>query len=188
MSEQPSYVAFFGVMGATSAMVFSGKCSVINNKSWIFWAEIDLVYEHSLALGAAYGTAKSGTGIAAMSVMRPELIVKSIIPVVMAGILAIYGLVVAVLIGNGSELSWSCDETLLTSLTVLSNRCLLINIFTNKTKWAFCLDKNETFFCLQEWFHFKMSTENSFSLLHEVMTRKCFLHKKNFLHLLQSIF
>jgi len=72
---QPTYVAFFGVMGATSAMVFS-------------------------ALGAAYGTAKSGTGIAAMSVMRPELIMKSIIPVVMAGIIAIYGLVVAVLIAN----------------------------------------------------------------------------------------
>lgn len=53
------------------------------------------------ALGAAYGTAKSGTGIAAMSVMRPELIMKSIIPVVMAGIIAIYGLVVAVLIANG---------------------------------------------------------------------------------------
>lgn len=52
------------------------------------------------ALGAAYGTAKSGTGIAAMSVMRPELIMKSIIPVVMAGIIAIYGLVVAVLIAN----------------------------------------------------------------------------------------
>lgn len=35
-----------------------------------------------------------------MSVMRPELIMKSIIPVVMAGIIAIYGLVVAVLIGS----------------------------------------------------------------------------------------
>lgn len=32
-ADKPSYVAFFGVMGATSAMVFSGKCSVINNKS-----------------------------------------------------------------------------------------------------------------------------------------------------------
>ena len=52
------------------------------------------------ALGAAYGTAKSGTGIAAMSVMRPELIMKSIIPVVMAGIIAIYGLVVAALIAS----------------------------------------------------------------------------------------
>jgi V-type H+-transporting ATPase 16kDa proteolipid subunit len=66
-------------------------------------------YEHHLsvlmltALGAAYGTAKSGTGIAAMSVMRPELIMKSIIPVVMAGIIAIYGLVVAVLIAGALE-------------------------------------------------------------------------------------
>uniref|UniRef100_A0A646QHL9 V-type proton ATPase proteolipid subunit n=1 Tax=Hemiscolopendra marginata TaxID=943146 RepID=A0A646QHL9_9MYRI len=71
----PIYSPFFGVIGASAAMVFS-------------------------ALGAAYGTAKSGTGIAAMSVMRPELIMKSIIPVVMAGIIAIYGLVVAVLIAN----------------------------------------------------------------------------------------
>uniref|UniRef100_T1JCF3 V-type proton ATPase proteolipid subunit n=1 Tax=Strigamia maritima TaxID=126957 RepID=T1JCF3_STRMM len=53
-----------------------------------------------IALGAAYGTAKSGTGIAAMAVMRPELIMKSIIPVVMAGIIAIYGLVVAVVIAG----------------------------------------------------------------------------------------
>jgi len=63
------------------------------------------MYEHCLALGAAYGTAKSGTGIASIIVMLLDLIVKSIIPVVMAGILAIYGLVVAVLIGNGSELA-----------------------------------------------------------------------------------
>ena len=56
------------------------------------------------ALGAAYGTAKSGTGIAAMSVMRPDLIMKSVIPVVMAGIIAIYGLVVSVLIGNGRKI------------------------------------------------------------------------------------
>lgn len=73
-----NYQYFFGAMGAMSAIVFS-------------------------SLGAAYGTAKSGTGIAAMSVMRPELIMKSIIPVVMAGIIAIYGLVVAVIIGVGME-------------------------------------------------------------------------------------
>lgn len=57
------------------------------------------------ALGAAYGTAKSGTGIAAMAVMRPELIMKSIIPVVMAGIIAIYGLVVAVIISQGVDVA-----------------------------------------------------------------------------------
>lgn len=44
-----------------------------------------------------------------MSVMRPELIMKSIIPVVMAGIIAIYGLVVSVLIANnmGTPSSYS---------------------------------------------------------------------------------
>lgn len=58
-------------------------------------------FGHSFtAFGAAYGTAKSGVGIAAMSVMRPELIMKSIIPVVMAGIIAIYGLVVSVIIAS----------------------------------------------------------------------------------------
>ncbi|XP_046666008.1 V-type proton ATPase 16 kDa proteolipid subunit-like isoform X3 [Homalodisca vitripennis] len=74
-TDTPEYAPFFGSMGAASAIIFS-------------------------ALGAAYGTAKSGTGIAAMSVMRPENIMKSIIPVVMAGIIAIYGLVVAVLIAG----------------------------------------------------------------------------------------
>merc|ERR1712088_977662 len=81
------YSPFFGVMGATSAMVFS-------------------------AMGAAYGTAKSGTGIAAMAVMRPEAIMKSIIPVVMAGIIAIYGVVVAVLIAGQLKPVTNGDYTL----------------------------------------------------------------------------
>ncbi|CAF0943835.1 unnamed protein product [Brachionus calyciflorus] len=69
----PAYSSFFGVMGATSAMVFT-------------------------ALGAAYGTARAGVGISAAAVLKPEAIMKSVIPVIMAGIIAIYGLVVAVLI------------------------------------------------------------------------------------------
>ena len=52
------------------------------------------------AMGAAYGTAKSGTGIAAMAVIRLEDIMKSILLVVIAGIIAIYGVVVAVLIAS----------------------------------------------------------------------------------------
>jgi len=55
----------------------------------------------STAVGAAYGTARSGTGVATAGIMHPDAVMKSIIPVVMAGIIAIYGLVVAVLIGNG---------------------------------------------------------------------------------------
>ena len=65
--------SFFGFIGVASALVFAN-------------------------LGAAYGTAKSGVGIASMGVIKPELIMKSIIPVVMAGVLGIYGLIVAVIL------------------------------------------------------------------------------------------
>ncbi|XP_034481930.1 V-type proton ATPase 16 kDa proteolipid subunit-like [Drosophila innubila] len=73
--NKPSYAVFVGGLGSASAIIFS-------------------------SLGAAYGTAVSGVGIATMALSKPELIMKSIIPVVMAGIIAIYGLVVAVLIAG----------------------------------------------------------------------------------------
>ncbi|KAJ3215014.1 H(+)-transporting V0 sector ATPase subunit c [Dinochytrium kinnereticum] len=74
----PVYAPFFGVMGCTASIVFS-------------------------CFGAAYGTAKSGLGISAMGVMRPELIIKCALPVVLAGIIAIYGLVVSVLVSGGLD-------------------------------------------------------------------------------------
>ncbi|KAG6467568.1 hypothetical protein ZIOFF_074598 [Zingiber officinale] len=67
---------FFGFLGAAAALVFS-------------------------CMGAAYGTAKSGVGVASMGVMRPEFMMKSIVPVVMAGVLGIYGLIIAVIISTG---------------------------------------------------------------------------------------
>lgn len=53
-------------------------------------------------IGAAYGTAKSGVGISSMGVMNPQLVMRNIIPVVMAGVLGIYGLIVAVIIQGAS--------------------------------------------------------------------------------------
>ncbi|KAG5519266.1 hypothetical protein PMAC_001891 [Pneumocystis sp. 'macacae'] len=101
----PVYAPFFGVLGCAAAIIFT---------SWYllyFWnisiessgknVEIFLFYCFFGGFGAAYGTAKSGVGIASMGVFHPELIVKSTIPVVMAGIIAIYGLVVSVLISGG---------------------------------------------------------------------------------------
>merc|ERR1712078_921787 len=71
-------MGFFGFMGITSAVVFAN-------------------------LGAAYGTAKSGVGISSMGVMRPDMIMRSIIPVVMAGVLGIYALITAVIINGKME-------------------------------------------------------------------------------------
>ena len=58
----------------------------------------------NIDLGAAYGTAKSGVGIASMGVLKPALIFKSIVPVIMAGILGIYGLIIALLVFQKSKL------------------------------------------------------------------------------------
>ena len=69
---------FFGFMGVACALVFAN-------------------------LGAAYGTAKAGVGISSMGVLKPDLIIKSIIPVVMAGILGIYGLIVSVILIQKSK-------------------------------------------------------------------------------------
>ena len=66
---------FFGYLGIASALVFAN-------------------------LGAAYGTAKSGVGICSMGVLKPDKIIKSVIPVIMAGILGIYGLIVAVILNQ----------------------------------------------------------------------------------------
>ena len=72
MSEE-GFNTFWGYMGIASALCFAN-------------------------IGAAYGTAKSGVGILTMGISRPEIIVKSVIPVIMAGILGIYGLIVAVIL------------------------------------------------------------------------------------------
>ena len=62
-------------------------------------------------------------GIASMGVMRPELVMKSIVPVVMAGVLGIYGLIIAVIISTGSELPGSCRHV--TVAIIMSSACAL---------------------------------------------------------------
>jgi V-type H+-transporting ATPase proteolipid subunit len=49
-------------------------------------------------LGAAYGTAKSGVGIASLGVIDHSKVYKALTPIIMAAILGIYGVIVAVLL------------------------------------------------------------------------------------------
>jgi F0F1-type ATP synthase membrane subunit c/vacuolar-type H+-ATPase subunit K len=76
-------------------------------------------------MGAAYGTAKSGMGIQIMGVQKPELVMKSVIPVVMAGVIGIYGLIIAVIIGNkGACLAAAVREWLRRALAWYTPRAL----------------------------------------------------------------
>ena len=48
-------------------------------------------------MGAAYGTAKSSIGISNLGMVDQTKIFRALIPIIMAGILGIYGLIIAVL-------------------------------------------------------------------------------------------
>uniref|UniRef100_A0A0X3PKK6 V-type proton ATPase proteolipid subunit n=1 Tax=Schistocephalus solidus TaxID=70667 RepID=A0A0X3PKK6_SCHSO len=83
----PLYAPFFGIIGTSASMIFC-------------------------ACGAAYGTARSSMGISCMAVRKPELIMKSLVPIVMAGIIAVYGLVVSVLIAGQVSVDYTLQQSL----------------------------------------------------------------------------
>lgn len=91
----PTSAPFFGFMGVTAALCFASELLKIR------WRLMTLT--RFTDIGAAYGTAKSGVGISSMGVMNPQLVMRNIIPVVMAGVLGIYGLIVAVIIQGSSN-------------------------------------------------------------------------------------
>ena len=74
----PNQACGIGAMGCTAALFFSN-------------------------VGAAFGTAKSGVSIFEVTSIKPELVFKSIIPVVMAGILGMYGLIIGIIIKQNSK-------------------------------------------------------------------------------------
>jgi V-type H+-transporting ATPase proteolipid subunit len=78
-SQCPASAPFFSFMGAAIALVFASE--------FLFFAfsHLCLLCFIFPDLGAAYGTAKAGVGIMTMGVLEPKLIIKSVIPVVMAG-------------------------------------------------------------------------------------------------------
>lgn len=73
MTDESMFASFFGYMGVASSL------SLAN-------------------IGAAYGTAIAGLGICSMGIMKPDQVIKASIPVIMAGILGIYGLIVSIIL------------------------------------------------------------------------------------------
>ena len=78
----PNLAIVYGALGIGSALVFSN-------------------------LGAAFGTAKSGIAIVEVASSRPDLIFRCIIPVVMAGILGMYGMIIAIIMKGGGKFQMS---------------------------------------------------------------------------------
>ena len=71
----PSWAAFLGYSGVVAAVALSN-------------------------FGSAWGTWKSGVSVIHTGIRHPSSVMKNIIPIVMAGVIGIYGLIVAVIIGE----------------------------------------------------------------------------------------
>ncbi|GKY96193.1 hypothetical protein MPSEU_000579200 [Mayamaea pseudoterrestris] len=69
----PSWAVAYGYLGASSCMILS-------------------------AWGSAWGTWRAGLGVCQMGIDHPAGVIKNIVPIVMAGVLGIYGLIVSVII------------------------------------------------------------------------------------------
>ena len=85
-TNNPEYSSFFfAYMGIASALVFAN-------------------------LGASYGTAKAGVGISSLGVIDSSKIYRALIPIIMAGILGIYGIIVSVLLNNAIKPTMCTDS------------------------------------------------------------------------------
>lgn len=81
-----------------------------------------------LGAGSAYGTAKAGLGIVNVSVLRPDLMVRCSLPVIMAGLVALYGVITDIVIilnrklsaGLGSDRSSCVDGGSQRQLSILA--------------------------------------------------------------------
>lgn len=69
----PDYAPAFGYIGAAACIILA---------NW----------------GSAWGTWKAGLGVCRMGVDYPKGVIKNIVPIVMAGVLGIYGLIVSVIL------------------------------------------------------------------------------------------
>merc|ERR1712086_357756 len=86
LAEQDQTCFFFGYLGIACALVFAN-------------------------LGAAYGTAKSAVGISSLAVIDSSKIFQGLIPIIMAGILGIYGVIISVIANAKLNLLVTISET-----------------------------------------------------------------------------
>eukprot|EP00542_Grammatophora_oceanica_P018359 CAMPEP_0194028320 /NCGR_PEP_ID=MMETSP0009_2-20130614/2321_1 /TAXON_ID=210454 /ORGANISM="Grammatophora oceanica, Strain CCMP 410" /LENGTH=209 /DNA_ID=CAMNT_0038667673 /DNA_START=53 /DNA_END=682 /DNA_ORIENTATION=+ len=77
-SQCPSWAASLGYMGVAAAVCLS---------NW----------------GSAWGTWKSGVSLVHTGIRHPKSIMKNVIPIVMAGVIGIYGLIVGVILGQSIQ-------------------------------------------------------------------------------------
>merc|ERR1711934_554703 len=69
----PVLATFLGMLGMVASMAFS-------------------------SIGSAYGMSKAGIAVCSIGIMHPDKLMKSLMPVIMAGLIGIYGLLIGIIL------------------------------------------------------------------------------------------
>ena len=69
----PVLATFLGMLGMVASMAFS-------------------------SIGSAYGMSKAGIAVCSIGIMHPHKLMKSLMPVIMAGMIGIYGLLIGIIL------------------------------------------------------------------------------------------
>jgi V-type H+-transporting ATPase 16kDa proteolipid subunit len=87
-------------------------------------------------LGSAYGTAKAGVGLMSMGVMNPGAVMKNVLPIILAAVLGIYGLIVAIIISsNGKYILYIYIYSVPSHGKVTLSNIFFIHIHTHKFEY-----------------------------------------------------
>jgi len=94
----PSYAVVLGYGGVTAAVVLSN-------------------------FGSAWGTWKSGVSVIHTGIRHPSSVMKNVIPIVMAGVIGIYGLITAVIIAESIPSPTSDRVNAYSTYTAMAHLC-----------------------------------------------------------------
>lgn len=97
-AQCPSWAAALGYMGVAAAVCLS---------NW----------------GSAIGTWKSGISIVHTGIRHPSSVMKNVIPIVMAGVIGIYGLIVGVIIAQAITTPSNDRENVYSTYTGMAHLC-----------------------------------------------------------------
>eukprot|EP00934_Nitzschia_sp_Nitz4_P004044 Nitzschia sp. Nitz4//NODE_444_length_18484_cov_71.934560//17389//18471//NITZ4_additional_000060-RA//-1//CDS//3329531905//4034//frame0 len=97
-AQCPSWAASLGYMGVAAAVCLSNT-------------------------GSAMGTWKAGTSVINTGIRHPSSVMKNVIPIVMAGVIGIYGLIVGVIIGQQVSKPSTDRENSYSTYTGMAHLC-----------------------------------------------------------------
>lgn len=131
VTQCPSWAAALGYMGVAAAVCLSNWGSAVRNQRLLIFVSYFQLHRSSNAYRTAHldhsptqmGTWKAGISIVHTGIRHPSSVMKNVIPIVMAGVIGIYGLIVGVILGQAIVQPTNDRENVYSTFTGMAHLC-----------------------------------------------------------------